>query len=405
MSLPPNSYRPQIEQLESRDVPSVTAYLSGTNLIVDGTPGNDYITVTESVGQISVYGTQITVGATKAASVDAASVTRVTMNGYARDDVLNASTVTKDVFACGGAGNDSIYGGSGNDYLDGGAGNDLVYGGAGNDRLVSGPTIGEKDTLLGGTGFDRYYRPFKAGVPVVDGAAASDVKQGEAPICQTVAALAEAANQGFDFNQRIRYLGGNSYEVKLGGSLPAQKVTYDGWTTEQDTVSGANGEFWTVLMQRARLQVLGIDPGKQYSRTEWNALNAARGGMLYSIREALYQFTGSVASYTAIGGVANPQALQTALANGSYLIVQSHDTGSYATTDGIIINHAYAVTKVYQEAGVWKVRLYNPWGRDRENGKTVDGSGPAVDDGFITLTWQQFINPVNFKGLYQGARV
>ena len=75
-----------------------------------------------------------------------------TLRGWTGDDSL-----------WGQAGNDSIYGGSGNDYLRGNEGNDnlygergvdRLYGDSGNDGLFGG--LGEKDTLYGGTGADRF---------------------------------------------------------------------------------------------------------------------------------------------------------------------------------------------------------------------------------------------------------
>jgi hypothetical protein len=394
------SYRPFVEPLETRDLlaGSIQATVVNQFLIINGTSGNDYLSVTQSNGRLSVYGSQIQVGGKLVSSIDAATITKVYMNGYDGNDTIIASTVTKPVAMTGGAGADSLYGGAGNDVLDGGAGNDLIYGGAGNDRLVSGVSSAERDTLMGGTGFDSYWRPFSATMPVVNGATPTDLRQGEGPLCQTIAALASAAKQGRNFANDIRSLGNNWYEVKLYGRLTTQKIYFDGTTTDADPVT-TNGEFWMVLMQRARLQALGINPYIERTRADWNALNTKLNGRLYSIGEAITDFTGAATTYNGIA-TANPRTLQSALANGKLVIAQSHDTGSYASGDGIIINHVYAVMSVYQESGVWKVRLYNPWGMDRENGGTIDRANPtapAANDGYITLTWSQFVNPANFK--------
>ncbi|MFM6311960.1 MAG: calcium-binding protein, partial [Dolichospermum sp.] len=62
----------------------------------------------------------------------------------------------------GTAANDTITTGGGNDTINGGAGNDNINGGDGNDNIdgVNGasltPGLGEKDTLTGGTGSDRF---------------------------------------------------------------------------------------------------------------------------------------------------------------------------------------------------------------------------------------------------------
>jgi len=287
------TYRPQCETLESRDLLAVSALCLFNNLFIDGTSGNDYINVTQADGRLSVYGAQITNGVWKASSVSAASVTRIFVNGYAGNDTIILSTVTKDCIVSAGAGNDMVYGGSGNDILDGGPGDDMLYGAAGNDRLTAGVSTSEHDTLLGGTGFDWYYRPFTASAPFVNGANVNDIRQGEAPLCQTAASIAEAVKQGHYFPGDIRQATSKLFDVKLYGNLPAQKVYYDGWTNDQDLVPVANGEFWTVLLQRARIQALGLDPYKEYSRSDWDAANTKTNGRLYSIAEALYNFTGN----------------------------------------------------------------------------------------------------------------
>ncbi|MBI3824300.1 MAG: hypothetical protein HY289_16660 [Planctomycetes bacterium] len=404
MSMQP-SYRPAVEQLESRELlaGSINAYVLNSNLVVEGTTANDYISVSQSSDRLSVYGTQITLNGAKVAGVDAATINKVVINGFAGDDTLVASTLTKDAIIYGGDGNDKIYGGAGNDILDGGAGDDLIYGGAGSDHLITGVSTTEHDTVMGGSGFNWYRRPFAAGSPFVNGQNVSDIRQGEAPVCQTDAAIAEAVQQGHNFAGDIRYLGSNVYDVKLYGNVSPQKVTYDGWTNSADPVV-ASGEYWTVLLQRARLQALGVDPMVQHTMTEWNALNDKTSGRLYSIGEALYAFTGSVSTYVNIGA-ANPQTMQSALAHGDYLVAQSR-AASGITADGVVGNHAYAVLGVYYDAGVWKVRLYNPWGRDKDSG-TVDAfdkAHPAADDGVITLSWAQFTNSNNFKGYFAAAR-
>ena len=110
-----STFRPRLEPLETRDLlAGITAYVLSNNLlVVGGTTGNDYIAVTQADGKLSVYGAQISVGSSKVARVDASSINRVVINGYAGADTIIASTVTKDVIASGGDGNDAIYGGAG----------------------------------------------------------------------------------------------------------------------------------------------------------------------------------------------------------------------------------------------------------------------------------------------------
>ncbi|HZZ78729.1 MAG TPA: C2 family cysteine protease, partial [Gemmataceae bacterium] len=296
---------------------------------------------------------------------------QVILYGYDGNDIIDLTTVKNDA---------TIYDGAGNDIIRCGTGNDLIP---------------------GGTGFDQVYRTYNPLTPIVDGTSESDIQQGQNPLCQTDASLGELAQQGHNFSSDIQYLGNHWYYVKLHGAA-AQKVYFDGWTNNNDVVTSSNGEFWMVLMQRARLQSLGIDPSKSYMQSQWDAMNKATNNRLYSVADAMYTFTGNAAVYTSMA-FANPASLQYALSHGNAVVAQSRAGGGAVTSDGIIVNHAYAVTSVYYEGGTWKVRLYNPWGMDRENGSTVDAadkSNPPANDGFITVTWQQFVSSNNFVGYF-----
>ena len=73
---------------------------------------------------------------------------RLTVNGLAGDDVINATAVAADAIALtldggndedvlsGGAGNDTLLGGDGDDLLDGNGGTDTLDGGLGNDTEI-----------------------------------------------------------------------------------------------------------------------------------------------------------------------------------------------------------------------------------------------------------------------------
>jgi hypothetical protein len=372
MSMQP-TYRPLVESLEQRELltSSIQAYVSGGNLYVLGTSGGDAITVSQTNNQISVAGAKIG----GAASVNASSIANVFVYGNGGNDIINLATVKV---------------------------NALVYGSTGNDTIVLGAG---NDSVVNGGGFDWIYRPYNPADPIINGASAGDIHQGQTPLCQTGAALADAAAQGFNFANSIQYLGNDWYQVKLYGNLPTQRVYFDGWTNSGDQVEPASGEFWTVLMQRARLQAYGINPNESYTTNQWNAFNTQTGGRLYSVAQAIYDFTGSTSNYTPVSN-ANAQTLQAALARGDAVIVQSQSS-TYVSSAGIIGNHAYAVLSVYEDAGTWKVRLYNPWGVDGLNGATIDAlnsTQPAANDGFITLSWQQFTSSANFIGYFDAKR-
>ncbi len=368
------TYRPTLESLESRELLAVQAFVTSGTLNVVGSSSSDFILISQTNQQISVLGTQINVNGARATSVNAGSISRLMVYGNGGNDFISLATVTNEA---------NIYGGQGDDYIRCGTG---------------------KSEVVRDGGFDRVFRPFSPSAAVVNGATDADIRQGDAPLCQTHAALAAAAKQGHNFANDIRYLGNNWYEVKLYGNLATQRVYFDGWTTNVDPIQSSPGEFWTVLMQRARLQALGIDPRRAYTDAEWDDWNRKTGGRLYSVGEAIYHFTGSYPTFNAIAA-AKPQTLQAALAHGDYLVAQSAD--AYITADGIIGNHAYTITAVYYHAGAWKIRLFNPWAIDRDDGTTLDAldkTRPAANDGYLTLTWAQFTRPANFLGYHHAIK-
>jgi Calpain family cysteine protease/RTX calcium-binding nonapeptide repeat (4 copies) len=368
-------FRPMIEPLEHRELPagSVLAYITGGNLYVVGSSGNDSITVTQNNNQISVAGTSIGTNTGYVPSVSTSSFAKLYIYGMGGNDNINFSTVKVDT---------TVYTGTGNDVIRCGTGNDTVYNGG---------------------GFNTIDRPYNPSAPIIGGLSVSDIDQGSAPLCQTMSALAEAVQEGYNFANDITYLGNNYYQVKLHG-LPTQRVLYDGWTTSNDPAPTRTGEFWTILMQRARLQAYGINPNQNYTTAQWNTFNTNTGGKLYSIGQAIADFTGCASTMNNVASL-TPQQLQAALAAKQYVIAQSRQVNNYLSSDGIVGNHAYAVMKVYYQGGMWKVQLYNPWGVDSLNGRTIDSldtSKSASNDGYITLSWQQFTSSANFANLFIG---
>ena len=119
---------------------------------VNGTAGNDHISVVSSGALVVVNGlsAQVTI-----AGAEGANDTLVVHAG-AGDDTINASALTVgqiELTLDGGAGNDTITGSAGNDVLIGGAGNDVLKGGAGDDTFVWNPGDGS-DVIDGQAGTD-----------------------------------------------------------------------------------------------------------------------------------------------------------------------------------------------------------------------------------------------------------
>ncbi len=106
-------------------------------IVINGTNGNDVITVTDNNGVVTVSGlaTDVTITGFEAAN------DRIVINGLGGDDVINASGLGGAMLftANGGDGDDVLIGSRGNDVLSGGAGDDILIGNGGLDVLDGGP--------------------------------------------------------------------------------------------------------------------------------------------------------------------------------------------------------------------------------------------------------------------------
>lgn len=408
------------DSLERRDVmaASLTASFSAGVLKVEGTDKADSIYLRQSNGiastSVSVDNIKINDGGKLVASIAANRISKIEVRGLGGNDVIaltvsdyQAVSIPSTVW--GGSGNDTIYGGAAADTLYGNAGEDTLYGKGGNDFLsggtagVDGATVAERDHMYGGDGFDTYADGFDFNKPVYNGLNVDDVQQNGSPTCATLASIAAATASGTRLDNQIKVLGNNKYEVNLYG-LGKQVVTFNGtWTDNDADLKDGIADFWVTLIHRARFQAYGIDVSANRTDAQWDALNDKNGSKLFNSGQALYDITGWKASYTAIGS-AGAQNMADALARGDYIVASSFAANDKSKTSalGIVGSHAYAVTRVYKDNGVWKVRLYNPWGSDAPNGATIDGASgtTAKNDGFITLTWAQFTNTANFRGYF-----
>jgi Ca2+-binding RTX toxin-like protein len=151
----------------------VPAYLSGGNLIINGTNAADRVDV-RAVTAGNVARIRVTQNGVVQDFSAAAVTGNVQFRGLGGDDRFT-STVARNVYADGGAGNDLLTSAGGNDTLLGGAGNDTLEGQGGGDNLRGGS--GE-DTLAGGDGNDALYG--EAGNDVLGGEGGSDLLDGGA---------------------------------------------------------------------------------------------------------------------------------------------------------------------------------------------------------------------------------
>jgi hypothetical protein len=59
--------------------------------------------------------------------------------------------------------------------------------------------------------------------------------------------------------------------------------------------------------------------------------------------------------------------------------------------NGMFAAHEYAFTNVFRSGGTWYDRIYNPWGMDRVNDPGLRPGHDGVNDGFMTITWANFM--------------
>ena len=132
-----------VDDLSGTDLVDVSADLGGDdgaadNVITNATNGDDVVSIAGSGPSATVSGLAANVSVSGAV----AGSDRLTVNGLAGDDVLDATGLAADsalLTLDGGDGDDVLLGGAGNDTLLGGAGDDVLIGGAGSDTLDGGP--------------------------------------------------------------------------------------------------------------------------------------------------------------------------------------------------------------------------------------------------------------------------
>ena len=134
-----------VNDLTGTDVTNVNIDLAGTGgagdsavdtVVINGTDGDDVITITSDNGVVTVHGLGADVSISNFEAGD-----KLVINGLGGDDVIEASGLAAgiELTANGGNGDDIIIGGAGNDILNGNAGDDILMGGPGQDVLDGAP--------------------------------------------------------------------------------------------------------------------------------------------------------------------------------------------------------------------------------------------------------------------------
>lgn len=370
--------RPQLECLEGRETPSVTsAGVSGDTLFVatDNRATDAYVMRNGDTLQVCDFTNFFN------RSVPLTGVKCVQFVGGAGNDSFRDEISWMPLHAWGNGGNDTfkgamtapniLVGGAGNDTLRGGDGDDLLFGGAGDDTYVA------------GGGFNTYQKDFAPTAWAKNGYQATDIVQGLAGTCSIAAALAAGVGN-VNYPANIRYLGSSTYQIRLwaNGAARYQNVFFDGTWDDNDLkptgVRSANGmqtgrfqgEFWTVLYQRAYLQMYGVNY-REHDWKKWGNGWADQGRVL----AAITGWSIWLANKT-------PDNLRTALLNQNCLV---------ALDQGAQFPHAYAIRNVYQSGGRWYVQVYNPWGADAVNDPGITVIRDGVSDGLLTVPWDVFV--------------
>ncbi|HJZ90176.1 MAG TPA: hypothetical protein VKE40_04845, partial [Gemmataceae bacterium] len=330
---------------------------------------------------------------------------------------------------------DQVYGGSGNDTLLGGAENDALFGEAGSDSMVGGAG---QDTESGGLGrdffvghgttapgtgdpkdeanFDTYKDEFNLSKPVFGKAEAKDIAEVELGIDDTLAGLAAIAANPADYSLagRIRYLGTGDFLVKLGDpdGFNWVPVHFDGTWTDNDarpsagerflpaTSKAEQPEFWTILFTRARLAVRTQNTFDPFAWIDQTAFDSLIPGIANS-GEAVADLTDLAPTAFNVPAQVTFTDVVNALADHRWLTV----TAAASPAAGLVGGQAYAIAKAFHTATGDFITLYNPAGFDKgltATGGFVDANTAKVgkDDGFITLSANDFFNVANFATVY-----
>jgi hypothetical protein len=270
------------------------------------------------------------------------------------DDIRKGGDPGADVIY-GGDGDDWISGGSGRDWLSGEAGDDTLIGGAGNDTLRGGSG---RDQFFGGSGFNTYNHSDATPSMAPDGYSISDVDQAQSPTCQTLASIAAAVRAGHDFSQQISNHANGWYTVTLfqNGERVDINVYFDGTWTDFDAQPNfaADGrmDYWVTLLQRARLQMYGLDGMADNSTATMDAASDANGGTLYNSAEAMRQLTGLYTTESKVSDI-SAEYIYAELQRGAAIVA---DTPKTIPSKSLVANHSYPGN------GKAVVKLYNPWG-------------------------------------------
>jgi Ca2+-binding RTX toxin-like protein len=243
-------FRPHLELLEGRALPSVTSAFIDSNgdlvadrLVVFSDGASDSITITCVGGDVKVNGSDPGTGA-----VDCDDVQSIFVDGGDGADTIDLSGVTTadfdglsdgNVTVGGGKGNDTITGSEFDDLLQGGFGNDEMNGGLGDDTLLGGKGTdtlnggGGNDLLRGGTGVD-------LAPDVMNGDSGNDTLVGGWGADTMNGGTGDDQLNGGKGNDRL--VGGDGADTLVGGQGADLLVAGDGIDTTGDGIPDSSSD-------------------------------------------------------------------------------------------------------------------------------------------------------------------
>ncbi len=434
------------ETLESRELMSsstlsisTVAVWGGNQLQINGTSGNDKITVTQTAGGLVVANN----GWTSTLTGNYASL--LVRSGAGNDTVTIDPSVHINCELFAGTGTDTLQAGSGNDTLYAGTGKDTLKAGNGNDTLVS--LGGSVDSLYGGSGKDSFWCDNSANEKVYNvradenaygavhrvssyfGASAATTKAGKAskanaakkvtaisPALPEPAATSSGINyQNFSNHPLFASTGPSPDDVKQGQigdcyylSVLSDVARNDPMKIQQSILDLGDGTYLVQMNKNGQNVFVHVDASLPvlWANQPAYADFGTGGSMWTAIMEKAWTYVrGGAPSYNGISSGWMDEAFASLGCNASDVysaasgqalltLIQSQLAAGKAVTFAVntpaagaplIGDHAYSVVSVVTGANgvATGLVLRNPWG--------VDGAGNDANpnDGYVTITGTQ----------------
>ena len=362
-------------------------------LVIQGTAGDDIITVSQDVTGVTVVtqlGTDFYPG----------SFSSITVDGLAGNDIIRLMhSVSTDHFVYGGEGNDAIFdaaigagqvhGGEGDDLLvTVGGGLHVLSGGGGSDSFWcdGADTIGDADyaeSFRNVHVVQEFYQPYTtdpqspdyvsldidgqnfqdptaggyqsfAGTPLfVDGPQYDDAVQGSLGDCYFISALASLADAVPEvIEQAIAPLGDGTYAVRFYRNWTENFIRVDADLPASGSAPtyaklGADGELWVPLIEKAYAYF-------RYGQNSYISLAGGWPGTVYTEISA----SDATSIWTGLPDATVTDFLSTHLAAGRAVSAPSLSNAS----SPIAASHSYMVKSMRTVESTTYVMLYNPWG-------------------------------------------